>query len=165
MNQQSILNETAKILGGTLLREGVYSGVGALSAGGKSIKFAYSLLPEASSLGEDGIVAVCFPDGYRKETGDAGDLTKYVHRIRIQLLLSMHRSDLPKALSILQPFTPVVEAAFAAKVTLSGAANNGCWIEESPGFKDDQNGGLYPGRICLEFVLMAAEEEAVSYAA
>lgn len=163
MDAQAAVNATAKVLGGTLLREGVYSGAGALAANGVTIKFAYALLPEV--IGDDGVIAIVYPNGYRKETGDAGDLTTYVHELRIQLLLSIARSTLPKAISILAPFAPVVEAAFAAKVLLAGAASGGSWLDRCEGFKDEQHGGLYPGRIALEFVLLAIQEEAVTYLA
>lgn len=167
MDLQNVVNQTARILGGPPVagRDDVYSGAG-VSAGGKSIKFAYSRLPELASLGEDGLVAIVFWDAARLAEGaDAGDLTKMEHRIKVQLLLSMARSDMPKAMGILTPFVPAMFSAFAAKVTLNGAAMGGAFVRRFNGFLDYDHGCLYPGRIALEMELEATEEEAIAYSA
>lgn len=164
MNIQAILDEIARTLGGTLIRAGVYGGTGALAAGGKTIKLAYSLLPEFASVGEDGLIAVVFWDGMTvdPEGPAAGDLTVYRHRMRIQLMLSAARSDLPKAMSILTPFVPVIRNAFAAKVRLGGVgAVANSVLEASEGIVP----AIYDGRLALDLTLSVDEKEAVAYAA
>jgi hypothetical protein len=63
LNLQLARDEVAHVLGGTLIRNGVYGGVGALSASGKTIKFAYGRTIEPAAVGEDGVVAVVLYGG------------------------------------------------------------------------------------------------------
>ena len=163
MSVQNILNQTALIAGGTLIREGVYGGAGAISAGGRSIKFSYSNLPEEGSLGEDGIVHVSAWGGLSVNPDGSGtDLTVMRHRVRMQLLLSMTRSELPKALSILTPFVEAYRDAFAAKLTLNGAASVALISEILDPMSTDP---LYQNRIGIEFVLMVTEKMSLAWAA
>ncbi len=163
MSVQNILNQTALIAGGTLIREGVYGGAGAISAGGRSVKFSYAILPEEGSLGEDGIVHVSAWGGLSVNPDGSGtDLTVMRHRVRMQLLLSMTRSELPKALSILTPFVEAYRDAFAAKLTLNGAASVALISEILDPMSTDP---LYQNRIGIEFVLMVTEKMSLAYAA
>lgn len=164
MSIQAILDEIARTLGGTLVRAGVYSGVGALSAGGKAIKFAYSRLPELASVGEDGLIAIVWWDGMTVDPDGpaAGDLTVYRHSVRIQLMLTLSRGDLPTAIGILTPFVPVIRDAFAAKIRLGGAgAVQSSAIESSRGIVD----ALYERRVALDLTMTVEEKEPVAWAA
>lgn len=158
---QGILDQSALIAGGTLIRAGVYGGAGALAVGGKTVKVAYSLLPEPTSVGDDGLIHVSWWDGFEAdpEGEAAGDLTTFLHRIRMQLMVALKRSDLPKAIAILTPFVDTYVDAFAAKLGLNGKVR---WskLKSSPGLVD----AIYPDRMALEFLLLAKEKEALAYA-
>lgn len=153
MNIQAILDATALIAGGTLLRPGVYKGAGGIAG----VKIAYSLPPEQNDLSEDGPAHVSFWDGMEVGEG-AGDLTVYRHRIRMQLMLAIGRSNTPKAYSLLTPFVPLYRDAFAARLKLNStcAVSN---LVSSPGIVE----AIYPDRLALELVLTATEKEAVTY--
>ena len=84
------------------------------------------------------------------------------HRVRMQLLLSMMRSELPKALSILTPFVEAYRDAYAAKLTLNGAASIALISEILDPMSTDP---LYQNRIGIEFVLMVTEKMSLQYAA
>lgn len=152
-------DEIAHVLGGTLLRTGVYAGTGALSAGGKTIKFAYGRMIEPASLGEDGVCAVVMFDGTQVVQG-GGDLAVYTHRLRIELVLSVARSMLHEADAFLTPFIGVIRDAFAAKVKLNGAAD-AVELESISEVKPS----VYPNRLALDFTLRVTQKEAVAFAA
>jgi hypothetical protein len=145
LNIQAARDEVAHILGGTLIRAGVYGGVGALSAGGKTIKFAYGRTFEPGSLGEDGVCAIVFYAGTPQITGSSGALVAYEHRLRIHLVLSVARSVLHEADAILTPFIPVIRNAFAAKLLLNGTADN--TVLESVSEIHDSP---YPNRLAID---------------
>lgn len=158
MNIQAILDATATIAGGALLRTGVYKGAGGIVG----VKVAYSLPPEQVELTEDGPAHVSFWDGMvvNPEGPAAGDLTVYRHRIRMQLMVAWGRSNIPTAYGLLTPFVALYRDAFAAHLKLNGTAA-ASMLESSPGVVE----AIYPDRLALEFVLFAIEKEAVSYAA
>lgn len=153
---QAILDATANIAGGALLRTGIYKGAGGIAG----VKIAYSLPPEEQSLAEDGPTHVSFFDGFPPVELAAGDLTVFRHRIRMQLMLAVGRSELPKAYSILTPFVELYRDAFAAKLKLNGTASASIF-DSCPGIVD----AIYPNRIALEMVLIAVEKVSVAYAA
>lgn len=162
MSLQAVLDATALIAAGPLLGTvaGIYGGAG-ITAGGQTVRFGYSLLPEDGSLSEDGLVHVsCW--GGTTVSPSGSDLTVFTHRIRMQLLLSMARSQLPKALSILTPFIEAYRDAFALKVKLNGACASSKFTEILDPVSADP---LYPGRIGIEFVLEVTEKVSVSYVA
>lgn len=165
MSIQNILNQTALIAAGPLLNAaipGVYGGAG-ITAGGKTVKFGYSLLPEDGALSEDGLVHVSAWGGtVVNPSGSGSDLTVMQHRVRMQLLLSLARSRLPVALGILTPFVEAYRDAFAAKVLLNGAATGSRFLEILDPVAADP---LYPGRIAIEFVLEVTEKVSLTYAA
>lgn len=161
---QGILNETAKIVAGASAESspGAYRGTGtAITAGGRAVKVAYSRLPEPTSLGEDGLVHVGWWDGFEVDVeGEAaGDLTTFLHRVRMQLMIALKRSDLPLAIGLLTPFVDAYVDTFAAKLGLNGKAK---WskLKSSPGIVD----AIYPDRIAVEFLLLVKEKEALAYA-
>lgn len=154
MNIQAILDATALIAGGALLRQGVYRGAGGIAG----VKVAYSLPPDEPDLSEDGPAHVSFWDGMEVEP-NAGDLTIYRHRIRMQLMLAIGRSNIPRTYSLLTPFVVLYRDAFAAKLKLNGACSVSR-LDSSPGVVD----AIYPDRLALELVLTAVEKEAVTYA-
>lgn len=161
---QGILDEVAKIAAGAsaTTRPGAYLGTGtAIAAGGRAIKVAYSRLPEPDSVGEDGLVHVAWWDGcdVDPESEAAGDLTTFLHRIRVQLMISAQRADLPNVYGLLTPFWGAYVSAFAAKIGLNGKAT---WSElkSSAGIVD----AIYPHRLALEMLLLAKEKEAIARA-
>jgi hypothetical protein len=160
LNVQLARDEVAHVLGGTLLRAGVYSGVGALSAAGVTVKFAYGRVTEPTALGEDGVCAIVMYGG-TEILGGSGDLMAYTHRLRIHLVLSVLRSTLHQADAILVPFIGVVRDAFAGKVKLNGAADS----LELESISDIGDSPLYPGRIAIDFTLRVTQKEAVAFAA
>jgi hypothetical protein len=159
LNVQLARDEIAHVLGGTQVRAGVYAGAGALSAGGKSIKFAYGRVIEPGSLGEDGVCAIVMFGGTSVLEG-GGDLSVYTHRLPVELVLSVARSMLHEADAILTPFIPVIRNAFAGKVKLNAAAD-ACELESISEIKDS----IYRDRLAIEFVLRVTQKEAVAYAA
>lgn len=152
MNVQQILDATALIAGGALARPGVYKGVGGIAG----VKVAYSDPPESKSLGDDGLVHVSFWDGHTK-LPPAGDLAVYTHRIRMQLMLSAGRSDLPTAYRLLTPMASLYETAFNANIQLKGTCSSS-YIESSPGIVE----AIYPNRLAIEFILSVTRKEAVN---
>ena len=157
MNLQAILDATAAIAGGAAVagRAGAYKGTGGITG----VKIAFSLVPEIADLTEDGPAHVSWWDGVER-TGGAGDLTVYTHTIKMQLCLSLGRSNLPKAISILTPFVPLYFAAFAAKVKLNSTCSVAT-LDRSPGIVES----IYPDRLALEWSMTAVEKEAVTYVA
>lgn len=163
MSLQNCLDQTALIAGGALKYVGIYQGAGAITAGGKSVKVGYSLLPEDGSLSEDGISHVSAWGGTVFDpSGGGSDLTVERHRVRMQVLLSMARSQLPVALSILTPFVEAYRDAFAAKVTLNGACASSRIAEVLDPIAAQP---LYPNRIAIEVVLEITEKVNVVYLA
>ena len=159
LNVQLARDEVAHVLGGTLLRPGVYSGAGALAAGGKSIKFAFGRTLEPDALGEDGVCAIVLYGG-TEISGGGSDVVAYDHRLRIHLVLSVLRSTLHQADAILTPFIPVIRGAFAGKVKLAGAADSSELVSIS-----EIVDSLYPDRLAIDFVLRVTQKEAVAFAA
>jgi len=164
LSADTILDQCALIVGGTYIRDGVYGGAGALAAGGRSVKFSFSRMPDDGSLGEDGIVAVAAwgsteinPDGIA-----AGDLTVIQRQIRLQLLLSMTRSELPKALSILTPFEDALIDVFAGKLTLNGTVAVSS-IQSIAGPLDAEP--LYQNRMAIEARIKTVVKRSLAYAA
>jgi hypothetical protein len=138
---------------------GLYRGAGGIAG----VKACFSKLPDAGSFAQDGVLGVVFVGRSQRTLGDAGDLTFWKHDIRLQLLLSIARSDLALAIAKLQPFVPLVVTRFDTEETvLGGTANAGSLIREVIGPRDAQP--LYEGRVALEFVFDAQEEAAVTYA-
>lgn len=158
MNPQAILDATAFIAGGTVTsRTGVYKGSGGIAG----VKIAFSLPPEAGGFGEDGPSHLSYWDHMRiNPDGSAnGDLTVFQHTIKMELSVSLLRSELPKAYGILAPFIPLYVAAFAAKAKLNATCSiallSDAQIVDS----------IYPDRIALDWTLVATEKEAISYVA
>lgn len=138
---------------------GLYRGAGGIAG----VKSCWSRLPDSGTFGEDGVMAAVFLGRARRALGDAGDLTFWKHDVRLQLLLSIARSGLPKAIGLLTPFVPLVVSAFDTGETyLGGTANAGALIREVIGPRDAD--ALYEGRVALEFVFDVQEESAVAYA-
>jgi hypothetical protein len=160
LNLQLARDEVAHALGGTQIRTGVYGGAGAVSAGGKSIKFAYGRVIEPGSLGEDGVCAIVMFAG-AEILGGAGDLMVYTHRLRIHLVLSVLRSMLHEADAILTPFIPAIRDALAAKVKLNGAAD----VSELESISEIGDSSFYPDRLAIDFTLRVTQKEAVAFAA
>lgn len=159
LDVQGARDEVAHVLGGTLLRTGVYSGVGALSAGGKTIKFAYGRTIDPQSLGEDGVCAIVFFGG-TQILGGSGNLYAYTHRLRAHLCVSVLRSNFHEADAILTPFIPVVRNALAAATQLNGKADT----SELEGISDIVD-SMYKNRLAIDFVLRVTQKEAVTVAA
>lgn len=138
---------------------GLYRGAGGIAG----VKACRSRPPDAGTFGEDGVMGVVFLGSARRTMGDAGDLTFWKHDVRLQLLLSIARSDLAIAIGKLQPFVPLVVNRFDTEETLlGGTANAGALIREVIGPRDADP--LYEGRVALEFVFDVTEEAAVTYA-
>lgn len=157
LNVQLARDEVAHVLGGTLVRAGVYSGVGALAAGGKTIKFAYGRVIEPGSLGEDGVCAVVMYGG-TQVTGGGGDLTVYTHALRIHLIVSVARSMLQEADAILTPFIGVIRDALAGKVKLNGAADS-LTLDAVSEITDS----MYKDRLAIDFTLSVVQKEGVAF--
>ena len=168
MTVQAVLDRTALLAGGTLIRAGVYGGAGALSAGGQTIKFARSLLVDEGNLGDDGLQHVSAWGGTVVDpAGGAGDMPMYRHTIRMQVLLSMGRAQLPIALGILTPFVEAYRDLFAAHTKLSDPAglNAICATSRIDRILDPISANpLYLNRIAIEIVLEVTEKIPVVYA-
>ncbi len=167
MTVQAVLDRTALLVGGTFIHAGAYGGVGALVAGGQTVKFARSLLVDEGNLGDDGLQHVsCWGGTVVDPSGGAGDMPMYRHTIRMQLLLAMTRSQLPVALGILTPFVEAYRDLFAAHVKLSDPAGANPIVATS---RIDRvldpitTNPLYLNRIGIEVVLEVTEKVPVSY--
>jgi hypothetical protein len=124
---------------------------------------AYSASPDSGDLAEDAPAHVSFWDGMEINPADevnGPDIDAYRHRIRMQLMISAGRSDLPTAYRILTPFVPLYVAAFNANLKLKATVSSSA-LSFSPGIVD----AIYPGHIAVEFILTAVQKEAVSRAA
>ena len=162
LDVQGARDEVAHVLGGSLVRAGVYAGVGALSAGGRPIKFAFGRTEEPGSLGEDGICAIVLFEGTAiLDDGGSGDQVVYTHQLKIHLVLSVARSNLHEADAILTPFIPVIRTAFAGKVKLNGKADS-LQLTAISGLLDS---AIYRDRIAIDFTLRVVQKEAVAFAA
>lgn len=138
---------------------GLYRGAGGIAG----VKACRSRPPDANTFGEDGVMGVVFLSGSRRALGDAGDLTFWKHDVRLQLLLSIARSELAKAIGLLTPFVPLIVNRFDTTETLlGGTANAGALIRSVIGPRDADP--LYEGRVATEFVFEVTEEAAVTYA-
>ena len=161
MNRQAILDNVALIAGGAATATaGIYSGAGKITtADGKSVAVAYSSLRAVPDLQVDDFVHVCLVD----ETIKSGSaFTVWTHRIRMQLLVSVSRSDLRTATRLLEAFVPAYFDAFALKLTLNGTAA----VSEIVNVRGPIGvEPLYPERHALEFVMEAVEKAGVAYAA
>lgn len=159
MNRQPILDAIALIAGGGPTagdQSGIYRGAGGITtADGKKIAVAYSSLRAVSEVQNDDFVHVCTVD----ETfvgGGATDLTTWTHRIRMQVLVSVSRSDMRTATRLLEAFVPAYFTAFNS-VSLTGtAASAGIASVRGPIGVEP----LYPERHALEFILEAVEKGA-----
>lgn len=162
MNPQAVFDRVAKIIGGGPTagdRVGLFRGAGGIAG----VKAAWSVPPDSGTLGQDGIFAVVFAGSSNLTLGDSGDLTFYKHDVRIQLLLSMARSDIAKAHALLTPFVPLFFTTFhQGNTLLAGTANAGALIRRVVYPIDTTP--LYADRLALEFEMEASEEEAVVYA-
>lgn len=160
MNRQPILDKIALIAGGGPTAgdlPGIYRGAGGIvTADGKRVAVAYSSLRAVPDVQNDDFVHVAVVD----ETllgGGASDLTTFTHRIRMQLLVSVSRSDMRTATRLLEAFVPAYFAAFTS-VHLGGTgtvANAGIVNVRGPFGVEP----LYPERHALEFILEATEKE------
>jgi hypothetical protein len=159
---QLILNRIALRVGGGPTggdMTGLYRGVGGIAG----VKACWAILPDIGTFAQDGVLGVVFAAGSRRILGDAGDLTVWKHDVRLQLLLSIARSDLALAIAKLQPFVPLVVNRFDTEETwLGGTATNGSLIREVTGPREAVP--LYEGRVALEFAFDVEEEAAVAYA-
>lgn len=157
MNRQPILDAIALIAGGTPTvgdLPGIYKGAGGITtADGKKVAVAYSSLRAVGEMQADDFVHVCVVD----ETfvgGGSSDLTVWTHRIRMQLLVSVSRSDMRTATRLLEAFVPAYFTAFNS-VSLTGtAASSGIVSVRGPIGVEP----LYPERHALEFILEAVEK-------
>jgi len=157
MNRQSILDQIALIAGGGPTGgdlPGIYRGAGGIvTADGKRVAVAYSSLRAVPDMQTDDFVHVCTMD----ETligGGSSDLTVYTHRVRIQLLVSVSRSDLRTATRLLEGFVPAYFNAYNS-VSLGGTAASATItsIRGPIGVEP-----LYPERHALEILMEAVEK-------
>ena len=157
MDLQAIMNATAQIAGGVVLRPGVYRGAGGIAG----VKIAYSLYQEQQEIADDDLVHVSFWDRTEINPPDEAsgpDQNVYRHHIRMQLMLSPGRSDLPKAHGRLMPLLPLYMTAFNVNNVKLLATCSSSRVLESPGIVE----AIYPDRIALEILLIVSEKEAVS---
>lgn len=159
MNVQLMRDELAHVLGGTLVRAGVYAGVGAISAGGRALEAAFGRLPE--SLIGAGVNAVVLYGGTPEIVGSSNEgPTYYKHRARIQLIYPATNATIWEADAILTPFIPAVRDAIAGHYKLNGSVTDSR-IESISGIDDS----IYPDRLAIEFVVICTEKEQVAIAA
>jgi len=161
MNRQLILDNVALIAGGAATAvPGIYNGAGRITtADGKAIAVAYSSLRAVPDVQVDDFVHVCLVE----ETAKSGSaFTVWTHRIRMQVMVSVSRSDLRTATRLLEAFIPAYFDAFALKLTLNGAAAVATITGVRGPFGVEP---LYPERHALEFILEATEKSGVAYAA
>jgi hypothetical protein len=159
VNVQLVRDEVAHILGGTLVRTGVYYGTGAVSAGGRAIEAAFGRLPE--SLIGSGVNAVVLYGGTPDIVGSSNEgPTYYKHRLRIQLVYSVTGATIWEADAILTPFIPAVRDAIAGHFKLNGAAT-ALELDSISEIKPS----AYPERLCIEFIAVCTEKEQVLIAA
>lgn len=159
MNRQPILDECARIAGGAVTSvPGIYNGAGRITAAsGATVKVAYSSLRSVAEMQVDDFVHVCIVD----ETtvgGGGSDLTIWNHRIRMQLMVSVSRSDMRTATRLLEEFVPAYFTAYNS-VSLGGVITSG-----SAGIVSVRGPigvePLYPERHAIEFILEAASKAA-----
>jgi len=157
VNRQPILDELARIAGGAVTATpGVYNGAGRITtADGKSVAVAYSSLRAVPEVQNDGFVHVETID----ETvvgGGGGDLGRWTHRIRMQLMVSVSIGDMRTVTRLLEAFVPAYFAAYTS-VSLGGtAASAGIVSVRGPIGVEP----LYPERHALEFIVEAVEKGA-----
>lgn len=157
MNRQAVLDACALIAGGAATATaGVYNGAGRITtADGKSIAVAYSSLRAVPEVQVDDFVHVCTVD----ETvmgGGGGDLGVWTHRIRMQVMVSVSRSDMRTATRLLEGFVPAYFTAFNT-VSLGGVASSSTITSVRGPIGVEP---LYPERHALEFMLEAVEKGA-----
>lgn len=161
---QPLLDQCAKIIGGGPTggdRAGLYRGAGGIAG----VKAAYSTPPDLGSLAVDGVFCICVHRGTETVTGDAGDLTTYRHRLGLQLLVALGRSDALAAHRILSPFVDALYDTFKSKTHLNDGVNNlataGCFLKGVLGI--DQTTPLAPDRFAIEGELVAEVEKSITY--
>jgi hypothetical protein len=157
MNRQPILDAIALIAGGGPTAgdpTGIYRGAGGIvTADGKRVAVAYSSLRAVPDVQNDDFVHVCTVD----ETvlgGGASDLTTWTHRIRMQLLVSVSRSDMRTATRLLEAFVPAYFNAYTS-VGLGGVIASGGIVSVRGPIGVEP---LYPERHALEFIYEATEK-------
>lgn len=153
MNRQPILDECARIAGGAVTSvPGIYNGAGRITAAsGATVKVAYSSLRAVPEMQQDDFVHVCLVD----ETSVVPfgtDLDRWVHRIRMQLMVSVSRSDMRTATRLLEEFVPAYFTAYSS-VSLGGTATNAGIVSVRGPIGVEP---LYPERHALEFILEAS---------
>ena len=161
MNRQAILDQVALVAGGAATAvPGIYSGAGRITTvDGKAIAIAYSSLRAVPEVQVDDFVHVCLVE----ETLRSGSAyTIYTHRVRIQVLVSVSRSDMRTATRLLEAFVPAYFTAFSQKVQLGGTAMSSALLSVRGPIGVEP---LYPERHALEFILEAVEKEGLAYAA
>lgn len=161
MNRQPILDQTALVAGGAVTAvPGIYSGAGAITtADGKKVAVAYSSLRAVPDVQVDDFVHASVAD----ETIKSGSaFTVWTHRIRMQLMVSVSRSDLRTATRLLEAFVPAYFDAFALKVGLGGTCQSSEIVSVRGPYGVEP---LYPERHAIEFLLEATEKLGVLYVA
>jgi hypothetical protein len=154
MDRQPILDKLALIAGGGPTvgdPAGIYRGAGGIvTADGKKIDVAYSSLRSVAEMQNDRFVHVCWAD----ETGPVpfgSDVNRVVHRLVMQVLVSVSIADMRGAIRMLEAFVPAYYAAYNS-VTLGGVITNGA-IVNCRGPRGVEP--IYPERHALEFIYEA----------
>jgi hypothetical protein len=157
MNRQPILDELARIAGGAATAlPGVYSGAGRIvAASGASVKVAYSSLRSISDMQVDDFVHVCVADESTLVAAGS-DLGRWEHRIRMQLMVSVSRSDMRTATRMLEEFVPAYFTAYNS-IGLGGIQTNGGIVSVRGPIGVEP---LYPERHALEFIYESAVKDA-----
>jgi hypothetical protein len=157
MNRQPILDELARIAGGAVTSTpGIYNGTGRITnASGKSVAVAYSSLRAVPEMQVDGFVHVCLVDETASPL-DTGPFDLTTHRIRMQLMVSVSRSDMFTATRLLEEFVPAYYTAYSG-VTLGGLVSSSGIVSTRGPFGVEP---LYPERHALEFIFEAVQKGA-----
>ena len=153
MNRQPLLDECARIAGGAVTSvPGIYNGAGRITAAsGATVKVAYSSLRAVSEMQVDDFVHVCIADE-SSVVPFGTDVDRWLHRIRMQLMVSVSRSDMRTATRLLEEFVPAYFTAFNS-VSLGGTATSAGIVSVRGPIGVEP---LYPDRHALEFILEAS---------